>query len=251
MVTGSVATEERQRQILERAREHGTVSLASTAEEFGVHEMTIRRDFDLLESRGLGRRVRGAFVPTRRTDFQSRLASHIKAKRIIARKLQAVIPANGAVSLDASTTIHQLARLIQAEHALTVITNSTATFDELQGRPRLTAILSGGEAEPENFALSGPFAVRALEGLRVGTAFASSSALDADGQTGESTMREAELKFTALANADFGVLALDSSKLGGRADAEGPSVSDYQLLVTELDPAHPLLDPYRDMIELR
>jgi DeoR family fructose operon transcriptional repressor len=250
VVTGSVATEERQRLILERARDAGSVSLVDTAGEFGVHEMTIRRDFDLLESRGLGRRVRGAFLPTMRTDFQSRLASHIKAKRAIARKLLPLVPAGGGVSFDASTTIHQLAKILQTDLPLTALTNSTVTFDELQGRPRLTAILTGGESEPENFALSGPFAVRALEGMRVERAFMSSSALDAAGHTGESTVREAQLKFTALANAEYSVLALDSSKIGERADAAGPALSAYDLLVTELDPAHPRLDPYRELLEI-
>lgn len=250
VVTGSVATEERQRIILERARDGGSVPLLETAAEFGVHEMTVRRDFDLLESRGLGRRVRGAFVPTRRTDFQSRLASHIKAKRAIARKLMPLVPSEGSISMDASTTIYQLAKILHVGTALTAITNSTATFDELQGRPRLTAILTGGESEPENFALGGPFAIRALEGIRVNAAFLSSSALDADGNSSESTAREAQLKFTAIAHADYSILALDSSKLMQRADAAGPALADYDLLVTELDPNNPRLDSFRSSIEI-
>ena len=53
------------------------------------------------------------------------------------------------------------------------------------------------------------------------------------------------------AGADHVVLAVDASKLGGRAVAVGLEWERVDLLVTELDPADARLDPYRHMVELR
>jgi DeoR/GlpR family transcriptional regulator of sugar metabolism len=48
--------------VLRRLTAHGEVGFTGLAEEFGVSEMTIRRDLETLEADGLARRVRGGAI---------------------------------------------------------------------------------------------------------------------------------------------------------------------------------------------
>jgi DeoR family fructose operon transcriptional repressor len=47
------------------------------------------------------------------------------------------------------------------------------------------------------------------------------------------------------------VVAVDASKLGHRATARALSPDQVAVLVTDLDPSDPRLDPYRDAWEVR
>jgi DeoR family fructose operon transcriptional repressor len=81
--------------------------------------------------------------------------------------------------------------------------------------------------------------------------FVSAASLHSQHGTSEATLEEAEVK---LAFADVSaeiIVAADSSKLGQRAPARGLPPERVDLLVTELDPSDPTLDPYRDRWEIR
>ena len=56
------SAEERHRIILEKLNEIGTVQVTDLVSIFQVSEMTIRRDLDQLEHKGLLRRVHGGAV---------------------------------------------------------------------------------------------------------------------------------------------------------------------------------------------
>ena len=53
---------ERRAIIEERVTDHGEVQFADLAREFGVSEMTIRRDIEVLQSAGIVRRVSGGAI---------------------------------------------------------------------------------------------------------------------------------------------------------------------------------------------
>lgn len=45
-------------------------------------------------------------------------------------------------------------------------------------------------------------------------------------------------------------MAADASKFGATASAVALPLADVDVLVTDLDPADPLLDPYRELVNL-
>ena len=67
--------EERQQEILQRARENGRVDVASLATELDVTPETVRRDLTALERAGLVRRVHGGAIPIERLGFEPALAA--------------------------------------------------------------------------------------------------------------------------------------------------------------------------------
>ncbi|WP_382306692.1 DeoR family transcriptional regulator [Herbiconiux sp. UC225_62] len=84
---GTLDGETRRAALLELTDERGSLQLSEAAELWGVHPMTIRRDFELLESSGRVRRVRGGIVPVQIDAFGTRQGRNLRAKERIAAKI--------------------------------------------------------------------------------------------------------------------------------------------------------------------
>ena len=78
----------------------------------------------------------------------------------------------------------------------------------------------------------------------------SAAAVDPDVGASEATLEEAEVKIALAGSASEVVLAVDASKLGHRAPAQAFAWDQVDLLVTDLAPRDPRLDPYRDHVDL-
>lgn len=247
---GNLAAEERLRWMAERLDDDGSITIAVAAVELGVSEMTIRRDLKELEERGTARRVRGGALPIGPRAFADRHQTRARAKAQIAAKLAELVPAAGAVAFDASSTVMRLASTLSGARDLVVLTNGPDTFGSLQGRPGVTAVLTGGELEARTGSLVGPLACRAASQLSVQRFITSAAAVDPRLGATEATMEEAEVKRALAAAAEEVVLAVDASKLSRRAVAVGLEWDRIDVLVTELDPTDPRLSAYRGLADL-
>lgn len=249
-MVGNLAAEERLRWLTERLDGAGTVSIAEASAVLGVSDMTVRRDLRELEERGALRRVRGGALAVGPQPFADRHRTRAKAKGRIAAKLAGLVPATGAVALDASSTVGRLASSLAGARDLVVLTNGPDTFAALQGRPGVTPVLTGGELDDRTGSLVGALAGRAAGQLATRLFVASAAALDPVLGATEATLAEAEVKRALAAAADEVVVAVDRAKLGSRAVAVGLGWDDIDVLVTDLDPADRRLDPYRELARI-
>ncbi len=223
----------------------------AAAELFGVSSMTIRRDLLDLEAEGRVRRVRGgATAAPRARPFDARRAIRAGAKRAIAEKARRLVPARGSIALDASSTINMLASMIGPQSGLTVYTNSFESFQLLHPLDGLTAVISGGTAEPTTGSLVGPIARRSMRSVYFDLFFSSADAIDGADGTSEVSAEEAELKQVMAANAGTTVVCVDSSKLGNRSVARALERDEISVLITELDPGDERLDAFRETADI-
>lgn len=183
--------------------------------------------------------------------FAERRGIAFRAKSRIVAKLAELIPDEGTIALDASSTVMRLARSLGDARDLSVLTDGLDTFAALQGLPGVRALLTGGRLEPPAASLVGPLACRGAAQLSVHRCFASAAANDPQSGGLETTLEEAEVKRCIAAGAQEVVLAVDASKLDARAPALGLAWERVDLLVTDLDPSDERLAPYRDLAELR
>jgi DeoR family fructose operon transcriptional repressor len=244
---GNLAAEERLRWLGAQLDEAGSITISTAAEALGVSEMTIRRDLKELEERGTARRVRGGALPVGPQAFAERHRARPRAKAAIAAKLVDLVPAEGAVAFDASSTVMRAASSLGGARDLVVLTNGPDTFEALQGRPGLTPVLTGGVREARTGSLVGPLACRAATQLALRVLVASAAAVDVGLGATEAALDEAEVKRALASAAEQVVVAVDSSKLGGRALAVGLGWDRIDVLVTELDPGDDRLAPYRSL----
>ena len=247
---GSFAGSERLEWLSERLDREGAVTISDAADVLAVSEMTIRRDLDELESRGTARRVRGGAKAVGPATFAERhdLAAGAKAK--IAAKLSDLLPSSGVVAFDASSTVLRLAAHLADARDLQVLTNGPDTFAAMQNRPGVASLLTGGRLDPRTGSFVGPLACRTAEALAPDRFFCSAAAVSVDIGPMEATLEDAEVKRAMARSAGEVVLAVDSSKLGGRAPASSLEWSRVDRLVTELDPDDERLAEYRDLVEV-
>ena len=242
--------EERIGEMRDRIAEQGAVRIDELAQSFGVSEMTVRRDLDELEALGFARRVRGGAIALGPEPWEQRHQHNAKAKAKIAEKLLTLIPASGTVAFDASTTMFRLAASIETARDLIVVTNGWDTFHSMKGTPGVSASLTGGSEEPRTGSLVGPMAVRTAQSFLYDTFFGSAAALDPELGSSEAALAESEVKRAFSQTSNRIVLAVDHGKLGTRAQARVFDFEQIDLLVTDLEPSDPLLDPYRDLTEI-
>lgn len=245
-LSGNLDAQRRRDELVEMAAGPHGVMIDAAAEMFAVSSMTIRRDLLELEAEGLVRRVRGgATAAPRARPFDARRAIRATAKRVIAEKARALVPETGTIAFDASTTISTLASTLGPRADLAVYTNGLETFQTLVPLDGITAVLSGGTAEPTTGSFIGPLARQSLGSVYYDAFFASADAADPADGTSEVSPEEAEPKRVMAAQSRTIVLCIDSSKLGRRSVARALGAAEYTALVTELDPSNPRLDPFR------
>jgi DeoR family transcriptional regulator, fructose operon transcriptional repressor len=249
-VHGTLASEERLRWLSQQLAEQGSVSISDAAAALGVSEMTIRRALVELEERGTARRVRGGARALGPRPFEERSHTARRAKSKIAVKLAALLPETGAVAFDASSTIMRLGAGLTWAKDLTVLTNGPETFAALQHQPGVSPLLTGGGLDARTGSLVGPLACRAALQFAVDVFFCSAAALDPTLGALETTLEEADVKRSVAAGAERVVLAVDATKLGMRALAVALEWERVDILVTDLDPADGVLEPYRSLTRL-
>jgi DeoR family transcriptional regulator, fructose operon transcriptional repressor len=156
----------------------GVVRVSALSELLGVSEVTVRRDLEALERRGVLERTRGGAISTRRMDRQPAYADAISIsapeKRWIGRSAARQIEAGDTVFLNEGTTTLEVFRNIQVA-PVKVVTNHVAMAMEPQ-RDGVELILVGGRYRAVTSALVGPFASETL-----GRVYASRTFLGVEG----------------------------------------------------------------------
>src|SRR4051812_23484502 len=98
----------RQSEIRDRFAARPGVSVSMLAKEFGVSEMTIRRDLTALEEQALIQRTHGGAMLTSRMmlefDYRGRRQVNQAAKRAIAAEARKLIKSGDRLILDTGTT---------------------------------------------------------------------------------------------------------------------------------------------------
>ncbi|GAB3601506.1 DeoR/GlpR family DNA-binding transcription regulator [Microbacterium tumbae] len=243
----SLAAEERWSWLLAQLQESKAISLSDAAQALDVSEMTVRRDLTAMEERGIARRVRGGAVYAGPVSFQGRERSHVEEKAVIAEKLLPLVPTGGVIAMDSSTTMNRLAQVVVGAEDLTIVTNGLLTFQALQDRPGVTAILTGGESDRRSDSLVGPVATAFLENMRFSAFFASAAAVD-ERASYEDTLEEAEVKRAFARSSARVVLGVHSEKLDDVATAAAVLLDRIGVLATELSPESADLAAYRRIL---
>src|SRR6476660_5194987 len=231
----------RQRQafILDRVREDGAVRVADLVRELGVSDMTVRRDLEILDERGLLEKVHGGatsiagsalFEP----GFAAKSALQQSEKDAIADAAVGLVEPGMAIAVSAGTTTYALAQRLANVPGLTVLTNSVRVADVLHqvGRADQTIILTGGVRTPSD-ALVGPFAVAALRTIHLDQVFMGVHGIDPRSGFTTPNVLEADTDRALVAAGRRLVVVADSSKWGVIGISSIARIDEADTLVTD------------------
>ncbi len=231
----------RQRQafILERVREDGGVRVADLVKSLGVSDMTIRRDLEILQQRGLLEKVHGGAAlvessPMYEPGFTAKSVLMEREKQAIADEAASLIEPGTAIAISAGTTTYALAQRLVDVPGITVLTNSVPVADVLhrEGRPDQTIILSGGVRTPSD-ALVGPFAVSVIHSLHVDTVFMGIHGMDVKSGFTTPNILESETNRALIDAGRRLVVLADHTKWGVVGVSSIGTLDNVDILITD------------------
>jgi DeoR family fructose operon transcriptional repressor len=229
--------EERQQEILRRARADGRVDVVRLADELAVTSETVRRDLTVLERAGVLRRVHGGAIPIERLGFEPALSARdavlTAEKERIAKAAVAELPDGGAVIIDAGSTTGRLVDALPADRELTVVVNAPPLATSLAMRPNITVIMLGGRVRGRTLATVDDMALLPLSQLHVDVAFMATNGLSVKCGLTTPDPAEASVKRAMIAAARRTVLLADHTKIGNDYLARFGSLSEVDLLITD------------------
>ena len=147
----------RQLTLLESIVVAGRIAVAELAGIAHVSTVTIRKDLDDLEARGLIRRERGVAMLVSPDDPAGRLAYHYAEKVRIAAAAAATVNDGETVMIEAGSCCAILAEQISIQcTGITIVTNSAFIAQRLGAHPMVSTVLLGGEQQHDSRVLVGP-----------------------------------------------------------------------------------------------
>ena len=115
----------RENAILEMLSEKGRMEVTVLAERLGISQVTVRKDLDALEERGILRREHGYAVFGGNDDINNRLAFHYEEKRRIACQAAKMVAPGETVMIENGSCCALVAEeLARTNQDGTIITNS-------------------------------------------------------------------------------------------------------------------------------
>lgn len=233
--------------ILARLNQGGSVSVAEIAEEFGVSDMTVRRDLAELEAQGLLERVHGGAVslqhgPLTVIDdveplFEARRRLNSDAKARIAQAAAGLVAECQTVAFDLGTTVLAAARaLLSAEPpaGMRIFTNSLRVA-HLTAAATVQTYVPGGLIQPGEMSVTGPGAIEDFSRYYFDASVIGASGLTADGLFDYSP-EEAAMKTVYIQRAARRILLLDSSKFRRMSTVRVADLKRISVLVTDAAP---------------
>lgn len=227
---------QRQEHIAELVLTESFVAAKTLAERFDVSLMTVHRDLDELEARGVLRKVRGGATPLPSSLFESnvrfRLTVAAAEKAALARYAIEMVEPGQSVMLDESTTVLALARLLPSRAPLTVITNSLTVVQELKSVQEIHLIVLGGDYWPRHEAFCGLACEAAVSALRADILFMSTTAISG-GIAFQPDQDMAIAKRAMIGAAAKRVMLVDHSKLGRVALHRLAPLRDFDVVAVD------------------
>lgn len=211
------ARQERLRGILETLLEDENASPQSLAARFEVSVMTMHRDLDEMQRRGLLRKVHGGAVVERTRSHE--IAASLRARVAVSQKAALAAAAarqvkdGDVIMLDDSTTVAGMIPHLLDFEDLRVVTNYLPALADLAAHGDISVQAIGGDYDQAHESFLGIGAVQAVHALRVDTVFFSGTSADLAG-TYHQEEKIVALKAQMLASARNRVMLMDSSKFG-------------------------------------
>lgn len=228
---------ERHQHILEKLQNNGHVSVKELSSEMKVSEVTIRKDLQLLEDKNLLFRTYGGGSKTNPyindRPVSEKEALNREEKNKIAKVAAAMIGNNDSIIIASGTTMLALARSLNPEKHLTIITSALNVALELSGNKNMDVLQLGGQIRQSSSSVVGPYAEHILEDVSCSLLFLGVDGIDLAMGLTTTNLMEARLNQKMIEAAQTTVVLADSSKFGRRGLAKICALDQIQHIITD------------------
>lgn len=250
--------QERHAIILDMLRERKIIKISDIATQFGISNLTARRDLDILQDQNLVRRVHGgailmdqdALLAGRSAESHTRPTQRAEIQTI-GKLAASMIQSGEVVFLGIGTTVLEVARHMHHLTNITVLTNSLAVINELAGSGNTIYVL-GGILDSNEHSISGRFAVDMLGEFCADWAFIGCGGVTAAHGLSDYYEPGAAVSRVMVKNAAKTVLVTSSHKFNSDALSIVCPISDIYMVVTDEGISAPCRDELNQLgVKLR
>ncbi|MEH3088300.1 MAG: DeoR/GlpR family DNA-binding transcription regulator [Microbacterium arborescens] len=239
---------QRQRAITEAVMSEGAVRIEELAARFDISVMTVHRDLDELEGRGLLRKSRGVATALSSALVESsdvyRASRQLAEKESIALAALDFIEPGQAIMLDDSTTTLHLVPHLATKKPLTVITNTLTIMEQLRAANGITMLGLGGQYYNWCSAYMGRITTTTIENLRADLLVMSTSAIS-DDVAFHQTQETVDVKRAMFESSSRRILLADHTKFERRALHAMLPLAQFDAVIVDTATAPEHLDRLR------
>ncbi|WP_165822542.1 DeoR/GlpR family DNA-binding transcription regulator [Paenibacillus montanisoli] len=233
---------QRKQALLTYLARQGAATMKELSDHFGVSEMTIRRDIQLLEQENRVQRSHGGVIYRElasggeEPDLATKQAHNVDVKeRLALYAAEHFVKSRDVLILENGTTVSRMAEHLSAFDQLTLLTNGMDTLSRF--RPfvseRHAIICCGGMLREVSGTFVGPVAEQFFAEYHADTLFLSALGFNPEAGFTDPNLLDTQVKKAMIRSAKKVVMLLDSSKLGKRYFSTVAHLADIDVLVTD------------------
>lgn len=224
----------REDKIIEIISKKNKVGVNELAEALSVSKVTIRKDLDKLEEKGIITRQHGFAVINNQNDIHFRLTQNYNLKRRIAKKAAEIINEGETVLIESGSTCALLAEeLALSKKDITIITNSAFIASYIRKADHVKIILLGGEYQNDSQVTVGPLIKKVVSNFSVDKLFIGIDGFDYElGFMAADLMRSEATRYLAE-SANKTIVLTDSSKFERKSLVTEFEVEEVSMVFTD------------------
>ncbi len=228
---------QRQLEIIEMLNQDESLDVNELAQKLGVSAVTIRKDLDTLEEKGLLRRQHGFAIRVSQDDIGYRMTFDYEIKKRISSRACDMIESGEAVMIESGSTCAMLAaEIVTKKRDVTIITNSAFIAAHVRSIPGARIVLLGGSYDPDAQAMSGPLVRKCAEQFYVDKFFIGIDGYEPSQGFSNVDMLRAEAVRAMAEQASKRIILTDSSKFNKRGVVRLISARDVTTVITDAIP---------------
>lgn len=234
-----VSSSGRRSSILQILKKNSNVSVTELSKHFGVSEVTIRKDLNLLKDRNLLVRTRGGAITndtgTNEDEMSIRFKklAHYREKQAIGRAAADLIEDGDIIIIDSGTTALQVACNLHQFKNLTVLTNALNVAQEVLSYKRFNVILLGGNIRSSSESVVGALAESNLKMFYCDKLFLGVDSFSVENGISTPSVEEANINQIMISRSRKVITVFDSSKVNKRSFAFITDLSKIDAVVTD------------------
>lgn len=224
----------RQEEIISIVSENKKIEVNQLADLLQVSRVTIRKDLDKLEARGILHRQHGFAVLNNQNDINYRLAYNYDLKLRIAKEAAKLVKDGETVMIESGSTCTLLAeQLAYHKNDVTIITNSCFIASYIRKAESVKVILLGGQYQKDSQVNVGPLVKKVISEFFVDKLFVGIDGFDEHrGFTGSDITR-CDTANNMRSAASQTIVLTDSSKFSQSGVVSEFAFEDISMVCTD------------------
>lgn len=242
---------QRQTNLIDLLTASEVMTIADLSEKLNSSMMTIRRDVEYLEQKGMVKKVHGGAILLKRDksqpSFQERIDEFGDEKLRIGKAAAGLIKKGSIVFFDAGTTSLAVVEHIPNDLEFTAITTGLMTAIALCDKPNVNVVNIGGNIHHTSYSSINHISIELIKRFNADMAFISTKAFYLPQGAFEAQLPLIEVKRAIISVSNKVILLADHSKFESKSLCLSVSIEEIHAVITDNATPESILNSLRKL----